>query len=70
MVAPVVEQFARQYPAIRVVKLHTDANPRTSQKYSVMSIPTLILFVSGREAKRITGALPLPQLIAELQPWL
>jgi thioredoxin 1 len=36
----------------------------------VLSIPTLILFRDGSEAKRIVGALPKRRLEAELEPAL
>ena len=36
----------------------------------MLSIPTLILFQDGAEAKRIVGALPKRRLEAELEPAL
>lgn len=39
----------------RVVKLDVDENPEIAQKYSVMSLPTLVLFNDGEEVKRLTG---------------
>jgi thioredoxin 1 len=36
----------------------------------VLSIPTLILFKDGGEAKRVVGAMPKRRLEAELQPVL
>ena len=37
---------------------HLEDDPDTSQKYGVMSIPTLIFFKGGEEVERLTGALP------------
>ena len=37
------------------MKLDVDANPAMSQKYSVMSIPTTILFKEGKELGRQIG---------------
>ncbi len=38
-----------------VAKLNVDNAPQTAAKFSVMSIPTLILFRDGNEAKRFVG---------------
>ena len=57
MVAPVVEQIAREATGkLRVAKLDIDDNPHTAHRFGVMSIPTLILFVGGEERGRVIGA--------------
>ena len=71
MVAPVVEEIAQEKQGqLKVVKLNTDENQQTSIQYNVLSIPTLILFRSGQEAKRVTGAYPKKRLEAEIEPAL
>ena len=40
---------------VLVGKLDVDANPASSQKYGVMSIPTTILFKDGKELARQVG---------------
>jgi thioredoxin 1 len=71
MVAPVVEEIAKERAGdLKVVKLNTDENQQTSITYNVLSIPTLILFRGGQEAKRVTGAYPKKRLEAELEPAL
>ena len=71
MVAPVLEEIAQEKgEALKIVKLNTDENQQTAAKYQVLSIPTLILFKDGAEAKRIVGALPKRRLEAELEPSL
>jgi thioredoxin len=71
MVAPVVEEIAQERAGdLKVVKLNTDENQDTSIKYNVLSIPTLIVFRNGQEAKRVTGAYPKRRLEAELEPAL
>jgi thioredoxin 2 len=57
--APVFAQAARQMePVVRLVKLDTEANPRTAARYGIRSIPTLIAFHGGKELDRVSGALP------------
>src|SRR6201993_1390295 len=71
MVAPVVEEIAKEKAGeLKVVKLNTDENQQTSINYNVLSIPTLIVFKNGQEAKRVTGAYPKKRLGAEIGPAL
>jgi thioredoxin 1 len=70
-VAPVVEEIANERgDALKVVKLNIDDNQQTAINYNVMSIPTLIVFKHGQEAKRVTGAYPKKRLEAEIEPSL
>ncbi len=59
MIAPVVEEIARDYnDRVRVVKMNVDANPHTPARLGIMGIPTLILFKDGREVDRVVGYRP------------
>ncbi len=70
MVAPVLEELASERDDVRVVKLNVDENQQTAAQYQVLSIPTLILFKNGQEAKKVIGAYPKKKLEAELEPIL
>jgi thioredoxin 1 len=71
MVAPVVEEIAKERPdELKVVKLNIDDNQETAIAFNVMSIPTLILFRHGQPAKTVIGAYPKKRLEAELEPAL
>ena len=70
LLAPVLETFAQSQHSIIVAKIDTDKNPLIASKFQVFSIPTMILFVEGKEVKRITGALPLQALENQLKPWI
>ncbi len=59
MVAPVVEEIATQYDGkIKVVKVNTDNNPDVASKYSIRSIPTLMIFKGGQKVDMVVGAVP------------
>ena len=59
MIAPIVEEIARDYNGrLQVVKMNVDANPRTPARLGIMGIPTLILFKDGREVDRVVGYRP------------
>jgi thioredoxin len=70
IVAPHLEELARERDDLRIVKLNTDDNPQTAAQYNVMSIPTLLLFKNGEVAHQIIGALPKNRLVQELEPAL
>jgi len=70
VVAPVLEEIAQERENLRIVKLNVDENQQTAAKYQVLSIPTLILFKDGAEAKKVIGAYPKRRLEAELEPVL
>ncbi len=56
MVAPVMEELARDYQGkLKVVKVNVDDNPDTAARYGVMSIPTIMLFKNGEAVETITG---------------
>ncbi len=57
-------------PDVRFVKVDSDAAPVASARYSIRSIPTLILFKGGIEVARVSGALPTAQLVSWVQQQL
>jgi len=64
---PVVADAASQLaPSLLVVKVNTDAAPRTAGRFGIRSIPTVVLLRGGREAARQAGAQPL----GALREWL
>ena len=66
-IAPVLEEIADEHAGkIRIAKLNVDDAPDVSMRYSVMSIPTLILFKDGEEQARLIGARPKGAILEEL----
>ena len=59
LVSPVVESFGDKHrERISVAKVNTDENQHLAMRYSIFSIPTLIVFQNGREAARLVGYMP------------
>ncbi len=57
LLAPIVEAVAAQYQGVaRVVKVNVDDHVSISQRFGIKGIPTLILFLNGKEAERMVGA--------------
>jgi len=67
-----VEELAEEYQAkgLKVGKMDVDANPSVPSKYGIRSIPTLVLFDSGKDVQRHTGGLVKPQLKQLIEGWL
>jgi thioredoxin 2 len=58
-VAPELSKLAdARAGELLVAKVDTEELPDVAARYGIRSIPTMILFVGGREAKRISGAMP------------
>ena len=67
MIAPILEEFAtEQSDKFAIAKFDVDANVATATKFSVMSIPTLLLFKNGEVAARLVGAKPKGALLQEI----
>ncbi|MDE3083360.1 MAG: thioredoxin [Acidobacteriota bacterium] len=67
MIAPILEEFStEQSDKFTIGKLDVDANVATATRYSVMSIPTLLLFKDGQVVARLVGAKPKGALLQEI----
>ena len=59
MVAPEMEKLAAKYEGtVDVVKVDVDANPRLSQAFNIMSIPTIAFFRPGQQPMGVVGLPP------------
>jgi len=71
MIAPILEQIASENgDDITIAKLNVDDYGDIAGRFSVMSIPTMILFDKGEPAKRLVGAVPKSRLLEELSEFL
>ena len=55
---PALEELAGSTDKVEFVKLDIDANPRTADRYGVLSIPTVMLFSEGEPRATVYGARP------------
>lgn len=62
--APHFEAAAAQLaPGVRLAKVDTEQERALAQQFAIRSIPTLVLFRSGREVARESGAMPATQIV-------
>lgn len=71
MVGPIVEEVAGDFNGrVKVAKLNTDMEMILAAQYSIMSIPTLMIFKDGKPVDKIIGAVPKPVITQKLNQWL
>ena len=58
MVAPIVEEIARERSDIKVGKVNVDEQPELASRFGVMSIPTLVVMKDGKIVNQAMGARP------------
>ena len=76
MVAPILDQIAREYAGrLLVAKVNTDENPSWAGRYRVRGIPTMLFISGGQVVFEQVGALNqealkqlVDRLIAEAKP--
>lgn len=59
MFSPIVDEFAEENEGkVKVGKVNIDDEPELANRYSVMSIPTAILFRGGEVVSTLVGVQP------------
>ena len=57
---PIFESLAKQYPNVKFARVNVDQNQNISRKFAVQSIPTFIMFKSGKIIDKMMGAVGAP----------
>ena len=58
MVAPIVEEIAKERSDIKVGKVNVDEQPELASQFGVMSIPALVVIKDGKIVNQAMGARP------------
>ena len=65
---PIIETIAGELgEKVTVGKMNVDESPKTPQEYTILSIPTFILFKNGKEAGRVSGSMEQEKLKAWIE---
>jgi thioredoxin 1 len=71
MMGPILHNLAQEWTnRIAVIKVNIDTKPHIAGHYGISAVPTMVLFQNGIEKHRVSGAMPLAQLKAELERFL
>jgi thioredoxin len=69
LVGPIVDQIGIDFAGrLDVARVNVDENIAVSTRYSIFSIPTLVLFKDGNEVDRIVGFRRREELAARVRP--
>ncbi len=63
MLLPVIEELAGEVTDAKICKVNVDEEPELAEKYSVMTIPTLIVFRDGKPAEKSIGVISKEQIL-------
>ena len=64
---PVLEKVEAEYAGrFKLAKINSDEEQQLAGAFGIRSIPTMIVFRDGREAKRLSGAMPAAAIAREL----
>lgn len=55
MLAPVLEELARETPNAKIVKVNVDDSPNVAYQYRIQAVPTLMVFKKGRAVAQHAG---------------
>ena len=66
MVSPIVDEIGEERSDIKVGKVNVDEQQMLAAQFSVMSIPTLLVFKNGQVVNQAVGARPKQQILALL----
>ncbi len=71
MMAPVLEDLSKKFKGkIKIGKVNVEDNQLLSQKFSISSIPNMILFKNGKEIERFVGAMSDDEFERKLKKYL
>ena len=66
MIAPILEEIAREHAEYKICKVNVDEEPALAARFEVMSIPTLFVIKGGEVVAQSMGAKPKAQILAML----
>lgn len=68
---PVLDEVADELGGkIKVVKLNTDENLKTAKEYSIIGLPSLLVFKGGQAVERLVGLMPKSSIISNIEKHL
>ena len=63
MVAPIIEEIAKELKDAKVGKVNVDEQSELAAEYRIMSIPTLMVFKDGAVVKKAVGAVSKAEIL-------
>lgn len=68
---PVLDEIAEELKEkIKVVKVNTDENLKTAKEYSIIGLPSLLVFKNGQPVERLVGLMPKSSILSNIEKHL
>lgn len=68
---PVLDEVAQEMKdKIKVVKINTDENLKTAKEYSIIGLPSLLVFKNGQAVERLVGLMPKSSIVSNIEKYL
>lgn len=68
---PVLDEIAQELKEkIKVVKINTDENLKTAKEYSIIGLPSLLVFKNGQPVERLVGLMPKSSIVSNIEKYL
>lgn len=55
MLSPVVDSIAEEHPEIKIYKIDIDEEPSLTERFGIMSVPTLVVMKNGEIVRTSVG---------------
>ncbi len=68
MLAPILEEVSQESTA-EIYKVDIDESEDLARSYGIMAVPTMIVFVDGKEVERFSGYMPKSQILSKLDAY-
>jgi len=69
--APIIEEIAKEFEGkAKIGKLNVVENTKIAQQYTIMGVPTIIIFKDGEIKERATGLRPKQAIVDKLNSLL
>ena len=66
---PIVQKLADEVEGkVKICKVNIDESPEIASKYSIMSIPTLLIFKDGKVSDQLVGLVQKDKIMQKLTP--
>lgn len=67
MMSPIIDEIASELgDTVKVGKVNSDENMELTQKYQIMSIPTIMVIKNGEVKKTFVGVTPKEEIVSQL----
>lgn len=68
---PVLDDIAEELKdKVKVVKINADENLKTAKEYSIIGLPSLLVFKNGQAVERLVGLMPKSSIISNIEKHL